>query len=602
MTPLRRRHLVSHGGGSRVTIRQPIVSVLGHVDHGKTSLLDKIRGGTVAAREAGQITQHIGATEVPLDTIREICGPLMAGKEFKVPGLLFIDTPGHQAFTSLRARGGALADIAILVVDINEGLMPQTREAINILRRNKTPFVIAANKIDRLLGWTPVPDSPIMKSLSGQPQRVKDLLDEKTYELIGKLSEMGLSSDRYDRVADFTKAFAIIPLSARTGEGVPDLLLVLVGLAQRFLEKQLETELGAKARGTVLEVKEERGLGTTLDVIIYDGTLSASDTIVIGGLQAPIVTKTKALLKPAPLDEIRDPRERFKTAKTVAAASGVKISAPNLEGAIAGGPLYACDEADVAQFVAMVERESTVSMELADDGIFLRADTLGSLEAIGFELKQKQIPVKSAAVGDVSRRAVVDAATVRDQTKRAILAFNVKVLPDAETEKEKTGVAVFASDVIYHLIDEYAAWVEKKKQELEAESRGEITYPGKIRILPNHTFRVSRPAIVGVRVLAGRVKAGQTLIRDDGKDIGKIKSLRSGEETVKEAKQGEELAVAIDDATVGRQINEEDILYVDLHEGEAKALRKVELTFDEQETLDQVCEIKRKSERAFWGM
>src|SRR2546427_2704435 len=280
-------------------IRQPIVSVLGHVDHGKTSLLDAIRGSTVAAREAGGITQHIGATEVPIDTILKVCGDLVAGRTFKIPGLLFIDTPGHHAFTTLRARGGALADTAVLVVDLNEGFRPQTIESIKILKQHRTPFVVAANKIDLLPGWRKHPNASFITSLADQPEAAVAALDGRLYDLTAKFFEQGFTADRYDRVTDFTATIAIVPTSAKRGEGVPDLLLVLIGLAQRFLEEQLATEEGP-AEGTILEVKEEKGHGTTIDAIIYKGTLKRGDTIVLGSTDAPIVAKVRALLKPKP--------------------------------------------------------------------------------------------------------------------------------------------------------------------------------------------------------------------------------------------------------------------------------------------------------------
>src|SRR2546422_69163 len=248
------------------SIRQPIVSVLGHVDHGKTTLLDRIRGTGVAGREAGGITQHIGATEVPLAAILEMCGDLVQGRSFQIPGLRFIDTPGHVAFSTLRARGGALADLAVLVIDVNEGFRPQTIESLNILRRYKTPFVVAANKIDMVPGWRKHEGQPFVRSNQDQPESTREELDRRMYELVGRLFEHGFSADRYDRIEDFTTNLAVIPVSAKFGEGIPDLLLTLIGLAQRFLEEQLATAEGP-AVGTILQVEEEKGLGINLEGI-----------------------------------------------------------------------------------------------------------------------------------------------------------------------------------------------------------------------------------------------------------------------------------------------------------------------------------------------
>jgi translation initiation factor 5B len=586
--------------GKVMKIRQPIVSVLGHVDHGKTTLLDNIRGSTVATREAGKITQHIGATEVPIDTIRHICGKLMKGKEFSVPGLLFIDTPGHYSFTTLRSRGGALADLAVLIIDIMEGIKPQTLESINILRRNRTPFIIAVNKIDRLAGWQPKEDRSFHGAYNDQPDHVQTRFDEIIYNLIGKLYAEGLPCDRYDKISDFQKNIAIVPISAKYGEGIPDLLLMLVGLAQRYLEKQLETEEGP-AEGTILEVKEEKGLGTTIDVIIHHGTLYKGDTIVIGTTHEAVVTKVKALLSPRPLDEIRDPSDQFDLSDSVSAASGVKISAQNLEGVIAGAPLKVVDS-DLESTVEEIQSEMKLEIDIKEEGLIVKADAIGSLEALAFELKEKEIPIRKAEVGDVSKRDVIEAATITEPIRRVILAFNVKILPDAKEEIGRCATAViFESPIIYKLMDDYEEWVLKRKQELEKQARREVTHPGMFKVLPDCVFRVSKPAIIGVRVLAGRLRPGQGILRADGKVVGRIKSIQREGKSVKEAIAGDEIAISVDGVTVGRQLCVEDILYVDILGDDYRCLCESDLNVDEKEILDKVCDIKRK-ENQFWGM
>lgn len=577
-------------------IRQPIVSVLGHVDHGKTTLLDNIRGTSVARREAGAITQHIGATEVPIEAIYRICGKLI-NKKFKVPGLLFIDTPGHEAFTTLRARGGALADLAVLVIDINEGIMPQTVESINILKRYKTPFVIAANKIDLIYGWKNCKDEPFIFAIQKQKEEVQQAVDEKIYQIVEKLYELGFSSDRYDRIADFTQNIAIIPMSAKLGIGIADLLLVLVGLAQRFLEENLKTEEGP-GEGTVLEVKEERGLGKTIDVILYSGTMRKGDTIVVGSHDEPIITKIKAILKPKPLDEMRDPRDRFLSVDEVHAAAGIKIAAPNLENALAGSPVIVAND-NVEEAVRRVRKETGINIETQEEGVIIKADALGSLEALAYELKQEGIPIKMADIGDISKRDVVNAQTIGNPLYRVILGFNVKILPDAEREASK--IKIFTNNVVYKIIEDYKEWVEEKKRELEAEKRMEITFPGKFKILPEYIFRLSKPAIVGVRVLGGRIRVGQRILREDGRVVGRIKSIRSGENNVVEAIMGEEVAIAIDGVTVGRQVKAGEIYYVDIPEEHARKLFKMNLSYEDKEVLNEIARIKRK-EKPFWGL
>jgi translation initiation factor 5B len=580
-------------------IRQPIVSVLGHVDHGKTTILDAIRGTAVVSREAGAITQHIGATEVPLETIIETCEPLSGESDFEVPGLLFIDTPGHHSFVTLRARGGALADIALLVVDINEGLMPQSLESLRILKMHKTPFVIVANKIDLIPGWRKVKNVVFLEALEKQPESAKKRLDELIYDMVGKLYELGLPGDRYDRVTDFTANVGIIPVSAKHNQGIPDVLLILVGLAQKYLEEGLKTEEGP-GEGTILEVKEERGLGPTADVIIYKGTLEKGDTVILGSRGEPIETKVRAILKPKPLDEIRDPEDKFLSIDSVSAAAGIKITAADLENAVAGAPLIVAEE-NIEETKRRVLDETSVELGTEEEGLIIKADAIGSLEALAFELKAADIPLKSGRVGDVSRRDVIDAATIKDPVKRTILAFNVDILPDAKEEVLKSEAHVIQNKVVYKLLEDYGVWVEEKKRELEAEKRMEINYPGKVLLMPDCIFRVSKPAIFGVRVLAGRIRPKQQLLREDGRILGKIKSVQEEKRSLKEARAGSEVAIAIDGITFGRQVNVGDVLLVDLSESHAKALEKVELTADENEILEKVKEIKR-AENPFWGM
>ena len=321
-------------------IRRPIICILGHVDHGKTKLLDTIRHTTVTEREAGAITQAIGASIVPIDTVKRLCGNLLKALklDLTIPGLLFIDTPGHAAFSSLRKRGGNLADIAILMVDINEGFKPQTLEAIEILKKSKTPFIVAANKIDLIPGWEEK-SKLILDNINQQQPHVQEKFEKLMYELVGKFYELELKAERFDRIEDHTQELAIVPISAKFNQGIPELLMVLTGLLQKYLNKNLNVETKGPAKGTILEIKEETGLGKTLDVIIYDGTIKVNDTILIGGIDTPIKTKVKALLQPAELAEIRDKKTKFKGVKQVHAAIGIKISAKEIEDAIAGMPI-----------------------------------------------------------------------------------------------------------------------------------------------------------------------------------------------------------------------------------------------------------------------
>ena len=582
-----------------MAIRQPVVSVLGHVDHGKTKLLDRIRGTAVGDREAGAITQHIGATEVPIGRIYEMCGSIIGSKKFTVPGLLFIDTPGHQAFTSLRARGGSLADLAVLVIDISEGLMPQTIESIHILRQYKPPFVIALNKVDTIEGWNSTADRPFVLSEKDQQAHTKEVFEQHMYEIISQLSSNGVFADRYDRIDDFTKAVALIPISAKTGEGVPDLMLMLIGLAQRFLETRLTKEEGP-GKGTVLEVKEVKGLGQTLDMILYSGTLKTGATVAIGTRGAPLVTRIKAILKPKPLDEIRDPRDRFDNVKELHAAAGVKIAVQDATGVIAGAPIRVVKNAKDPSIQEITE-ETSIKIETEEKGITIKADAIGSLEALAYEAKAAGIPIRKYGIGEITRRDVLESSYGND-THHVILGFNVSTSKDAEAEIATHSIKVMTNNIVYALIDDYKLWLDESTRQNESDKRVEFAFPAKITILPDHIFRVNKPAVVGVRVLAGRIRVGENLIDREGKDCGTIKSVRDDDGNVlKEGVQGDEVSVAIEGVTVGRQINENDVLYVDMIESGYKEVQKVELTDDEKLALSDTVAIKRRTE-PFWGM
>ncbi len=576
-------------------IRQPIISVLGHVDHGKTTLLDYVRKSAVAQRESGGITQHIGATEVPIEVVMNICGDALKQWQIKIPGLLFIDTPGHKAFVNLRTRGGSLADLAVLIIDINDGFQPQTLESLGILKRFKTPFVVAANKIDRL-GWKGENIS-FAASEKEQTERALQALDEKLWELIGDLSRNGFEADRFDRVRDFTKKVAIIPVSARNGVGVIEVLMLISGLSQRFLEEKLALHLKGEAKGTILEVKEEVGMGTTVDVILYDGTLRKGDSIILGGLEGIISTKVRALLKPKPMDEIRDPRFRFDHLDSVAAACGVKISAPNLENALAGAPVYA----DTPENEEKIEEEiQRIRIHKEALGVVLRADTLGTLEALVSELKDI-VKIKKADVGEVKKTDVMEALSVKkeDFYLGVVFAFNTKVTEEAQRVAEDNSVRIFQDDVIYRLVENYTEWVEAEKLRDITRKREELVFPCKFKILPEYIFRNAKPAIVGVEVLLGTLKPRYNVMNAEGKKVGTIRSIKSKDEFLQQVQKGEQVAVSIDGPTVGRQISEEEVLYTDLPKDDYKILMESNLSEDERQALEEIDQIKRKLNE-FW--
>jgi translation initiation factor 5B len=589
-------------------LRQPIVVVLGHVDHGKTSLLDKIRGTAVIKKEPGEMTQHIGASLVPASAINELTKPLRSlfNIQLKIPGLLFIDTPGHEAFSNLRKRGGSIADFAILVIDINEGVKKQTIESIEILRSRKVPFLVAANKIDKIPGWKTNEWEPYLVTIKKQSRSVVEELDKRIYRLVGELSSLGFNAERFDKVKDFTKTLAIVPVSAKTGEGIAELLAVLAGLTQRYLTQQLMFTEGP-ANGVVLEVKEVVGLGTCIDTIIYNGILRRGDLIVVGGLNKPIVTKVRALLMPRPLDEMRAPEGSFISVDEVVAASGVRISAPDLDEVIAGAPMYVIpSESLVNDYVRKVSEEvSLVRFKKDVEGLVIKADALGTLEAIVNTLESKGVPVRIADVGPLTKREVIEASIVAKKNKYlgAVLLFNVKPLPDAEELALKEGIKILSDNLIYRLIESYEKWVNELREEERRRELLKTVFPAKIKVLPGCVFRRSDPAIVGVEVLGGVIRPGYPLMRDDGRELGVIMQIQDKGKNVMEAKKGSSVAISIrGNVLVGRHFDENDILYTNPTEEDLRTvITKFKEDLDEGvvDIIKEIIKIKQKNQPSY---
>jgi translation initiation factor 5B len=591
-----------------VTLRQPVVVVLGHVDSGKTSLLDKIRGTAVQSREVGGITQHIGASYFPLETIKEITGNLfdqLSKSENPIPGLLVIDTPGHEVFANLRMRGGSAADIAIVVVDVNKGLEAQTIESLDILKNRKVPFVIALNKIDQISGWKKNNSILIAEQLKIQDPTILSYLDEKIYNVVGALSRLGYSSEAFWRVKDFTKELAIVPVSAVKGTGIPELLAVLVGLAQQYMSKRLERH-ETETKGIILEVNDEIGLGPSANVILLDGTLKHGDRIVVAKKDSVTVTKIKALLLPKPLDEMRDPRDKFRHVDKVIAAAGLKITSPDLEGVLAGSPLYVVKSPDDEERLkSILESEiKSAIIQTESNGVILRCDTIGSIEAITELLKKENVPTKSADLGNITRKDILSASAVREKDRYlgVVLGFNVKVLEDAEKESFERKIKIFNEKIIYNLVRSYSEWVTYEKVHEDSIVFNEIPPICKFQFLKGYVFRRNNPAVFGAEILIGKLKQKISVLNEKGKKIGIIHQIQNEGKNLDVAAKGTQVALSIKGPTVGRQINEGDVFYTDLNSKEARLLLERfsdRLSEEEQEIFNFILSKKRELDPSF---
>jgi len=575
-------------------IRQPIVTVVGHVDHGKTSILDRIRSTSVTTKEAGGITQMISSTMFPAEILETKCKSLLEKYKIKltIPGFLFIDTPGHAAFTNLRKRGGALADLAILVIDINEGIMQQTAESIEILKSNKTPFIVALNKIDAISGWRRH-DETLEKNISVQSDFVKKDFDTKLYKLIASLSTYGFDSDVFYRINDFTKQLALIPCSGKTGEGIPELLVMLAGLSQKFLSDKIVIH-SKEAKGNIIEVKREKST-IYLESVLYDGILKINDTIVIAGLEKPVVTKVRSLFEALPLGQ------GYHAVKQSKAASGVRIQVPEAQEILPGMPFVAVEEKDIEKTAEEIQKEVSESIQTEQEGVIIKADSLGSLEALIMLLNKKNIAVNKVGIGDIGKADIIAAASFIDTLplNAIVLGFNVNISEEIAEEKN---VKILTNPVIYRLLEDFEKWRKNKEIELQNAQLKKITRPCKIKVL-RYCFRQSKPAVFGVNVLGGSLKAGIQLINSDGKVIERVKEVQLDGKKTDKAEKGKDVAISLPNITYGRQVNENDIFYSNIKEDEFMKMRenKKLLSPDEITILQEIAQIKRK-EKATWGL
>eukprot|EP00834_Sanchytrium_tribonematis_P001607 NODE_41_length_34096_cov_2.002235.p3 type:complete len:751 gc:universal NODE_41_length_34096_cov_2.002235:21247-23499(+) len=497
-----------------VHLRSPICCILGHVDTGKTKLLDNIRQTNVQGQEHGGITQQIGATYMPLEAIRKRTSVLGIKDtfEYKIPGLLVIDTPGHESFSNLRSRGSSLCNIAILVVDITHGLEPQTIESLNLLRQRKTPFIVALNKIDRLYGWESPPNIGLGDALKMQKEDVKRLYNDKVQQMMLEFSEQGFNTELYYKNKNMSKYISLVPTSAFTGVGVSDLLQLLIHLTQSRMSSQLTYQ--EKVQCTVLEVKVTEGVGTTLDVILVNGILKEGQTIVVCGLNGPIVTQIRALLTPQPMKEMRV-KSQYINNKEIKAAMGVRVCGENLENCIAGCRLLVSKSPEDIEELKQISLDDFQSMEKFLDksgrGVYVQASTLGSLEALLTFLNDMKIPVFQISIGPIHKKDVMKASIMMEHNPEyaVMLCFDVKADKDVLDLAEELGITIFQADIIYHLFDKFTEYHQSTLEKKRKEQAPKAVFPCILKTLA--AFNKRDPIILGVDVVEGVLRVGTPL-------------------------------------------------------------------------------------------
>ena len=572
-------------------IRQPIIIVAGHVDHGKTTILDSIRKTAIADAEAGGITQKISFTLFPVEHVIKRC-PIITerGVSLEIPGFLFIDTPGHAAFTNLRKRGGSLADLAILVMDINEGIKPQTAEVIEILKINKTPFIIALNKIDNISGWVKQSDN-ILDDIDMQAQNTRQNFQEKLFTIQGSLHSHGFNAALFSEVKDFSTKLALIPCSGKTGEGIPELLMMLCGLSQKFLRGRLA--LGKQAKGVILEVKKEKTINY-IEAILYDGQLERNKEIAIASFDKPIISNLRILEEVLPLSD------KFKPVLSCTAATGIRFQLTEQQSILSGMPFQTFK---TQEEIHALSKEIAEELKTDKEGIIVKADSLGSLEALLLLLRQENIQISKVGIGPIKKSDIISAQTNLQTSplNAIVLGFNVE--EDEEARLLPHNIKILKDDVIYKLIENLQEFRKEKQNEIKREKLMRLASVCKLKILPQYVFHNSNPAIFGVAVEGGTLKKGISLINSDGEDIAKVKAVQDGGKNIEEAKKGEEVAISLPGVTFDRQLKEIDYLYSNIGESQYREFKdnKILLSQEEISVLQEIAQIKRKV-KPTWGV
>ncbi|MAG02162.1 translation initiation factor IF-2 [Candidatus Pacearchaeota archaeon] len=574
-------------------IRQPIITVAGHVDHGKTSLLDSIRNTEIQESEAGGITQKISFTKVPMEKIEETC-PLLQENKIKLdfPGFLFIDTPGHAAFSHLRKRGGSLADIAILMIDINDGIKPQTQEVIEILKLNKIPFIIALNKIDNISSWRKQSEK-LMENINKQSTNTQLQFKEKLLTIAGSLHHHGFNAKLYSEITDFTKELALIPCSAKTKEGIPELILTLAGLSQRFLKDKLKLDKDAK--GVVFEIKKEKSMEYS-EAILYDGTLSIKDEIAIASFDEPIITKIRVLEEILPLSN------KFESTKKATASTGLRMQLINNKEILPGMP-FTIFKDNLEEIKTEFKKELT-PFKTEEQGIIIKADSLGSLQALITLLNQEKIPIMSAGIGKINKKDIIQAKTNKenDPVNSLILGFSTS-LDDEAKNLNTEDIKILTNEVIYKLIEDAKEYQNEKRKEIEKERLMELATISQLKILPQYIFRNSNPAVFGVEIEVGKLKKGIPIIDENGTSISRVKDIQEDKNSVEQAEEGKQIALSLTGTNFERQLSDITHLYSDISEKQFRHFKENKdlLTQSEIQTLQKIAEIKRK-ENVSWGV
>lgn len=588
----------------QIEYKEPICCILGNVDAGKTSLIDKMKSTKVQKSEAGGITQKINTVILPFNA-----------NKFNVPGVILIDTPGHESFYSLRELGATLCNVVILLVDIMEGVKEQTIKSIDLVKSKRIPYVVALNKVDRVVNWESDSSVSIVKNLKKQANNTVLHFEELVRNIITQFAENGLNVELFNRNTDSRKYGSLFPLSAKTGEGIHDLMGGLIKLIATH--RKADIIIKPTFKGILTDINIQKGIGKCLNVLVYDGYLNKQDTLVVGGMNGAYfktITKMAVSTQPSKFQLVNDVKASTLTYITTKGDYETDY--------IIGSPVYTIPSTLTGKSKTDVEKVARKAIEVylkkKDDeinknksrhGVLVYASTFGALMAITNHLDDIGVPYIDAKVKDVKSldlQKVISMNNSEDsKIYNIIIAFDVHVdLKAHDMLKNNLDVSLIEDNIIYRVFEKLEETIETNKGNVSLKYKRMMSTPCILEILKGKEFIIARrdPIILGVKVMSGELVKNTILQVIRKKKIiilGRVTGIQSNNKDVEKGEVNQEVAVRIDNTEdtaklYGRDFDNTDQLISQLSEHHRYIFTKhlyQDSSDNIQDAFDKLCQI-----------
>lgn len=565
------------------TLRTPICSVLGHVDVGKTLFLDKLRNTRVQNNESGGITQQIGATYFSIETLNKLS---QTNKKLDIPGLLFIDTPGHDCFSSLRIRGVEICDIAIVLVDIIKGVEKQTMHCIELLKQHKIPFIIVLNKLDRLVNWKKTTNniSSLKKSFKNQNKTTLKYIEEYANKIICQVAVLEINAALYYKNKDHKSYVSMIPVSSLTGEGISDLLMLIATLTNKFMKKKLVFHQD-KARGYVMEITKNNQLGNVINVILTDGILNKNDRIIFCGNNGCLETDVKNIFLPTEKEELRD-KAKFTSVNKVVASKGLMLKVTNGDKIMVGTEFFRLGSGETKedyneQIQSQISKKNLILEQKKYDsiGVYIHSPSSGVLEALWNLMKDKEYKIAKMNVGPLTKQTIINAGIINGNISKkypksdklyysryaVILVYDCNATGEdndfygidsklIQFAKE-SNVKIIMHNTVYRLINLYEKYIIKLSKQLQ--DMYPLVIPKcEMNIIPKYVFCKTNPFLFGVKICKNTLCVGMLIeasLDNSSIVLGKVIGIEKNNKPVLTVNINDEVCIKIEKISIDQK-------------------------------------------------